>query len=116
LVPVVENPGGADADLLADLTPRQLLSAWESSPALVAVTIGPEHLLAFQNAASRSLFGARELGQPLCKAFPEVRTDSLEAVERVLRDGTPVRRPRDPVGVQGHGGVELHLLYVFTPL
>ena len=87
MVPVVDNPGATDADLLADLTTRQLLSAWESSPALVTVTVGPEHVLVFQNAASRSLFGARELGLPLCKAFPEIRPDTFEAMERVLREG-----------------------------
>ncbi len=111
-----DDPGATDVDLLADLTTRQLLSAWETSPALVTVTVGPEHVLAFQNAASRSLFGARELGLPLCKAFPEMRPDSFEAMERVLREGVAVQRPRDPVGVHGRGGAELHLLYVFAPL
>jgi hypothetical protein len=116
LVPVVDNPGATDADVLADLTTRQLLSAWESSPALVMVTVGPQHVLVFQNAASRSLFGARELGQPLCTAFPEIGPDTFEAMERVLRDGEPVHRPRDPVGFLGRHGVELQLLYVFAPL
>jgi hypothetical protein len=116
LVPVVDNTGAADADLLADLTARQLLEAWESSPALVTITVGPEHVLAFQNATSRSLFGARELGLPLCKAFPEVRAESFEAMDRVRREGVPVHRPRDPIGVPGRGGVELHLLCVFAPL
>jgi hypothetical protein len=37
-------------------------------------------------------------------------------MDRVMREGVPVHRPRDPIGVHGHGGAELHLLYVFTPL
>ena len=26
-----------------------------------------------------------------------------------------MHRPRDPIGVHGRGGAELHLLYVFAP-
>ena len=97
LVPVVDNPGATSADVLADLTTRQLLSAWESSPALVTITVGPEHVLVFQNAASRSLFGARELGLPLCRAFPEIRTRHVRGVGAGAARGAagaPAARPR----------------------
>jgi hypothetical protein len=113
---VVDIPDPPGCGPLDRLTSRQLLAAWDSSPALVAVTVGPEHILVFQNRASRALFGARELGAPLREAFPEMRPDEFEAMDRVLHEGTTAQRPRDPIGVQGAEGADLHLLYVFTPL
>ena len=77
---------------LEGLTPGQLLAAWETAPALVTVTVGADHVHVFQNAASRALFGARELGIPLRTAFPEIPEDSFEAMDRVVRDGVPVQR------------------------
>jgi hypothetical protein len=113
---MVDNRGPAQGASLEGLTPGQLLAAWETAPALVTVTVGAAHVHVFQNAASRTLFGARELGVPLRTAFPEIPEDSFEAMDRVVRDGVPVRRFYDPVGVRGVHGADLHLLYVFAPL
>ncbi|HMA46004.1 MAG TPA: PAS domain-containing protein, partial [Frankiaceae bacterium] len=49
-----------------------LLQAWDSSPALIAVTLGRRHRLVYQNRASQTMFGSREIGTPLREAFPEV--------------------------------------------
>jgi hypothetical protein len=83
---------------------------------LVFVTAGVDHLVVFQNAAARELFGAAELGRPLRTTFPLFGEAAFVAMDRVLHEGTPVQRPGGPVEVVGSHGQRVHLLPLFAPL
>ena len=106
-------PEGSPLD---GLTPEQWAAAWESSPVLVLVTAGVDHLVLFQNAAARELFGAVELGRPLRTTFPLFGEAAFVAMDRVLHEGTTVQRPDGPVEVVGSHGQRVHLLPRFAPL
>lgn len=106
-------PEGSPLD---GLTPQQWSAAWESSPVLVIVTAGVDHLVVFQNAAARELFGAVELGRPLRTTFPLFGEAAFVAMDGVLHEGTTVQRPDGPVEVVGSHGQRVHLLPRFAPL
>jgi hypothetical protein len=112
--------GGAapdpDLDVFDQLPPRAWRSVWDSSPALVAVTLGPEHILAYQNAASSRLFGARPLGMPMKIAFPDMRDGGAEPLDRALATGSTVETPPHPVAIRDQQGGEVVLSYVVTPV
>jgi GAF domain-containing protein len=104
-----------DADQLARLLgPARI--AWDTSPALVAVTWGPAHHLVYQNATSSKLVGARVLGVPMVEAFPELGSRRFELLDEVLRTGVAVEIPRRNVGLRDLSGDELVLHYVVAPL
>jgi serine phosphatase RsbU (regulator of sigma subunit) len=108
-------PVGDDADRLVRLLgPARI--AWDTSPALVAVTWGPAHHLVYQNATSARLVGARVLGVPMIEAFPELGGRRFEMLDEVLRTGVPVEIPRRNVGLRDLSGDELVLHYVVAPL
>ena len=56
------------------LVPEDWRVAWDSSPALIVVTLGPSHRLAYQNRSVQAMFGVRPLGVRLTEAFPELGT------------------------------------------
>ncbi len=56
---------------LGDLGLSDFLAVWDACPAMIAITIGEEHRLVFQNRASARLFGRRTLEQPFAASFPE---------------------------------------------
>jgi hypothetical protein len=82
---------------LADLGVSDLLAALDTCPALVAITIGPDHVLAFQNIESARLTGRRTLGQPFAVAFPEATADNMAALDRVLSTREPYEQSRRPL-------------------
>jgi hypothetical protein len=90
--------------------------AWETSPALVSVTWGPEHLLAYQNAASVRVFGQRRYGVPLNVAWPELGAGSLPVLDRVLATGDVVEMAHREIAVRDVAGDALVLHYVVAPL
>ena len=98
------------------LVPSGLRLAWDSSPASIGVTIGPEHLLAYQNLASQAMFGTRTLGVPLSTTFPQASAVALEPMNRVLRTGAVVDVPPREVGVPDQVGESLLMRYVLAPL
>src|SRR6185437_14638734 len=91
-------------------------AAWDASPTLVVVTIGPDHVLAFQNPASVLLFGQRAIGRPMAEAFPELSAEGRAALDNVYTHGSPVIQSQGPPGVHGASGGEVRLTYVFAPL
>lgn len=93
-----------------------LRASWDTSPSLLAVTCGPEHRLAYQNATSVRLLGRRELGLPLGTAFPELGGRPLTALDEVLATGEPVVMPRRDVGLRDLDGMDLVLHYVMAPV
>src|SRR6266487_873038 len=93
-----QRPCPAPGAISTDVLPLPLRLAWDSSPALVAVTLGSQHLLAYQNRASQAMFGSRPLGRPLQESFAEVTPDSVLPMTEVLRTGRLVEVPRRLVG------------------
>lgn len=104
---------GAVFDRMLPVTLRQ---AWDTSPALVAVTLGPEHALAYQNLASRAMFGIRPVGIPLREAFTELTDEGIHPLTQVLQTGRRVEVSGRLVGVRDITGDEVALRYVLAPL
>jgi anti-sigma regulatory factor (Ser/Thr protein kinase) len=115
-----DEPGrGADAwaaDQLASLGFDELRTALESSPSLITVTLGPQHLLAYQNEACRRMFGDAPLGEPAQKAFGQTAGRGSVAMDEVLRTGRTMDAPRPVVGVRDVTGREVLLSYRIAPL
>jgi len=109
-----DDPGRQAADFLASLGPSRL--AWDSSPALVSVVLGPDHRLVYQNAASVQHFGVRPLGVPMLAAFPELPDRSMTVLDGVLATGEPVTMQRRNIGMRNLDGDEVLMHYVVAPL
>ncbi|MDQ1614067.1 MAG: hypothetical protein QOJ60_6 [Actinomycetota bacterium] len=90
--------------------------ACETSPALVAVSWGPENLLVYQNAASVRLVGPRPLGVPLGRAVPELGDRAFPELDEVRRTGRVFEFSQRVVDVPDVYGGELLLDYVLSPL
>ena len=107
--------GKVDAEHIETLL-GPLRAAWDSSPALVAVTFGPRHVLVYQNGTSTRLVGRRPLGRPMTESFPELPESAMAVPDEVLRSGVAAVMPRQPVGVRSAAGNDLVLQYVIAPL
>lgn len=101
--------------MLAALSANVLLDAWDSSPALIAVTLGPEHVLVYQNRASVEMFGTREYGHPLRDTFAEVNPEVLIPMDQALAGGAVLEMSERIVGVRDRAGLEVVLRYVLAP-
>jgi serine phosphatase RsbU (regulator of sigma subunit)/anti-sigma regulatory factor (Ser/Thr protein kinase) len=91
-------------------------AAWEaleSSPAEIAIVVGPEQVLVFQNAASRKLFGPFELGKPLAVSVPGA--GQWQIYDEVMREGRVVTAEPRAVGPHDATGNELVMRYVVAP-
>jgi len=111
------EPSGYDAaDVLASADFADLRAAFDFSPCLVTVVVGPEHVLVYQNPASVRAFGPRRLGVPVRQAFPTFSDTALARAERVRVSGQTVAPPGGAVATRDADGRELLLRYVFTPL
>ena len=98
------------------LVPEDWRVAWDSSPALMVVTLGPSHRLAYQNRSVQAMFGVRALGVRLEEAFPELVTVGLAPLDRVLEDGAVVDVPARAVAVRDIAGGQVCLRYALAPL
>ena len=87
--------------------------ALESSPAEIAIVVGADQILVFQNAASRQLFGQFELGKPLVVSVPGA--GHWEIYEEVMREGRVIRAEPRAVGPHDASGGELVMRYVVAP-
>ena len=83
---------------------------------MITVTCGADHVLAYQNATSARVLGARELGLALDVAFPELGEGSLSALDRVLETGEVLEMRHREVRVLDVHGEPLILHYVVAPL
>ncbi len=92
------------------------VDALRSAPAAIAVTVGPQHRLAYQNAASVARFGARQAQRPFAELFPEVDASFITQLDLVLRTGGVNTVPRHPVGVLDVDGRPVHMTYALAPL
>lgn len=91
-------------------------AAWEHSPALIAVTVGVKHVVVFQNAASKAVFGDRDLGRPLSQVFPEMGAATVAAFDDVWAKGLVVQVDRQRVYSRDVHGDEVVLSYTLSPL
>lgn len=77
----------APAPAVDDLPVREVL---DRVPALVALTHGPDHRLAYVNDAYAAAFGPRPPGAPAAEALPELRDlGLLPLLDQALRSGKP---------------------------
>jgi serine phosphatase RsbU (regulator of sigma subunit) len=90
--------------------------AWDVSPAPVLVTMGPTHLLGYQNGAAQALAGARPLGRPLGESFPELPAEGLEFLTQVMRTGEAMEVPRRRMVLRDRHGGRLDMQFVLAPL
>lgn len=75
------------APAVDDLPVREVL---DRVPALVALTHGPDHRLAYVNDAYAAAFGPRPPGAPAAEALPELRDlGLLPLLDQALRSGKP---------------------------
>ena len=112
---------GADISRRGDATVESLVPedwrvAWDSSPALIVVTLGPSHRLAYQNRSVQAMFGVRPPGVRLTDAFPELVTVGLAPLDGVLQTGAVVDVPARAVSVRDVAGGQVCLRYVLAPL
>jgi serine phosphatase RsbU (regulator of sigma subunit) len=114
-VGVPSRAGDSDLPSLAEILAAAEQS-WVSSPALIAVTWGPTHLLVFQNDTSCRLVGRRELGQPMHVAFPELGPAPPANLDRTLATGETTEVRHASGGLPDVAGHELVLHYVISPL
>jgi hypothetical protein len=98
------------------LVPEDWRVAWDSSPALIVVTLGPSHRLAYQNRSVQAMFGVRPLGVRLTEAFPELVTVGLAPLDSVIETGAVVDVPARAVSVRDVAGGQVYLRYVLAPL
>ena len=87
--------------------------ALETSPAEIAIVVGPEQILVFQNAASRQLFGPFTLGKPLAVSVPDA--SRWEIYDEVMKEGRVIRAEPRAVGPHDASGRELVMQYVVAP-
>ncbi|MGW5773324.1 ATP-binding SpoIIE family protein phosphatase [Streptomyces longwoodensis] len=79
--------GTPPAPAVDDLPVREVL---DRVPALVALTHGPDHRLAYVNDAYAAAFGPRPPGAPAAEALPELRDlGLLPLLDQALRSGKP---------------------------
>jgi hypothetical protein len=107
---------GLSPDTVDRLVSASWRQAWDVSPALVLVTLGPTHLLGYQNDAARALVGARTLGRPLGESFPELPAEGLELLSQVLRTGQELEVARRRVSLRDLRGGCLDMRFVLAPL
>ncbi len=93
-----------------------LRRAWDCSPALIAVALGRELVLAYQNEASREVFGPRSLRRPILDAFPELTQRDIDPLLQVVRTGEVVVQKARQVRPRDRAGREVFLKYVLAPL
>src|SRR3954471_5843354 len=98
------------------LVPEDWRVAWDSSPALIAVTLGASHRLAYQNRSMQVMFGVHPYGLRLDQEFPQLAAVGLAPLDGVLETGTLVDVPARPVSVRDVTGGEVCLRYVLAPL
>ncbi|MFD9817303.1 SpoIIE family protein phosphatase [Streptomyces sp. NPDC059080] len=81
------HPGAATPPTVDALSVHDILG---TIPALVAVVYGPEHRLAYVNAAYATVFGPRPAGHTAREALPELdELGLLPLMDQVLRSGRP---------------------------
>lgn len=93
--------------------------AFEAAPALVAITAGPGHVVAYLNPAFRAVFGDRLLGVPAGEALADVDDRLMAALDTVYRDRRPVSRAEEPINHPPAGAERLrrgHFTLNFSPI
>ncbi|MCX5398040.1 SpoIIE family protein phosphatase [Streptomyces sp. NBC_00102] len=82
-----KSGGAGTVPVLDDLPAREILGRL---PAPVALFHGPDHRVAYVNAAYETAFGPRPCGAPAAETMPELAELSvLPLMDQVLRSGTP---------------------------
>jgi signal transduction histidine kinase len=91
-----------------------LLGLLDQAPAVVALTVGPEHVFTFANRALRDRLGGRDpLGLPLRQAIPEwADVPYHEAMDCVFGNGEPVRGLQVPLPGHERGEERVDFLHV----
>ncbi|MEU2516304.1 ATP-binding SpoIIE family protein phosphatase [Streptomyces syringium] len=84
------TPAGAPDNPVPTLDGLSVHDILGQVPALVALVHGPDHRIAYVNAAYAALFGPRATGAPAREALPELaELGLLPLMDQVLRSGKP---------------------------
>ncbi|WP_426566784.1 SpoIIE family protein phosphatase [Angustibacter sp. McL0619] len=118
-----DGPTVQDAEGLSDDLPEAVRQALltlriclDSAPAMITVTWGSQHRLAYQNAESVRVLGRRVLGLPVVDAFSDMPADRWVRLDDVLASGRPIDVPRTRLDLLDAHGSQLVLRYVMAPL
>ena len=87
----VETTARILADRSSTAERDRLAQMFELAPGIVAVTEGPDHVIALANAAFRDLFGGRDfVGLTVAQAIPEVAAQGfVDLLDQVYASGEP---------------------------
>ncbi len=87
---------------------------YDNAPFIVQVLHGPEHRYAYVNRRSEQVMGlsaARLVGRALKEAFPDVKTDFLESLDRAYATGQPWTSENVPGRWRDDRGSERYSLF-----
>src|SRR5271166_3109656 len=86
---VTETTRKVLAEQRAERTRARMVQAFDQAPGIICVLRGPDHVFEFGNAATASMFGAREwIGRPAREAFPEIEGQGFfELLDEVYATG-----------------------------
>ena len=104
-----------------DLERSRLATVFASSPSILAIVRGPNHVLELANDAYLDLIGRPDaIGKPLLEAVTELRGQGFEKLlEEVVRTGVPFVGREVPIGVSPSAGAppeERFFDFVYLPL
>lgn len=104
----------------AELERDRLRALFDGSPALIAILIGPEHVIEVANDGFHAAFAhARPvLGKPLREALAELEDQGIvDLVAQVFRTGEPHRALEAPLLLRGTAGLEQRFFdIVYAPV
>lgn len=114
-----DEPERFGAQIEEHLRRTELAGLFLQSPAFMAVTRGPDHVLVNANPTYYDLVGSREIiGRPVREAFPELEGQGfLERLDEVYRTGEPHVGSEAPVRLERDGAREtLYVCFGYHPL
>ena len=115
MIPESGLPPEGPADPLQAGPAARFRLAWDCSPALIAVVVGPELVLTYRNRAAERVFGTRAVGHPLLVTFPELTPSDIDPIRLAFDTGQVVEAAPRRVALRDHAGEEGFLRYVLAP-
>ena len=101
--------------------PAARYDLYADAPFIVQVVHGPEHRFAYLNRAFETTMGVSAealIGRPVREAFPQIRAEYLETLDRAYRTAQPWHFENVPGKWRADDGTERHSLFntIYQPL